>query len=191
MQIQPDYSHQLEEMRRVVYLDLLRIFQRIDDAMNNRQLSVPDQFWIQQEQLKRDMKFDGETYLKGHQDIFMQLPERQAAEGLYELYHLILDESAADSLVHQWVVVNGVLANLVKRELRYITKFLGSAEAEELIKKLRVRGYSVAGIDDYQGRLNNGPALIHLLWKGATLFGIVILTTFFFWVYKWISKRMR
>jgi hypothetical protein len=179
MQIQPDYSHQLEEiakalnrpsipqwvvaliaalvgfllgkadqwlrnrrdirnMRRVLYLDLLTMFERADAIISDEYVPGGELSIWQEEELKRFMKFDGEAYLKVHQDVYMQLPERLDAEWLYASYHRILDDK--ESSPHEnHHLAQVLLAGFVERnelQTKYIKKFLGRAKAEKLIKRL-------------------------------------------------------
>lgn len=179
MQIQPDYSHQLEEiakalnrpsipswlvalisalvgavfalagqlllksfdnwrgihnMRRVLYRELITMFQMLDASMGYTGL-----FSERNELLQSALKFSGEAYLKAHQDVYMQLPEREAAEVLYAAYHKILDHESSDAREHNWELAKRLLAQFVETDQlprRYIKKFLGSAETEQPLKKL-------------------------------------------------------
>ena len=127
----------IHTMRRVLYLDLLPMFRRVEDIMAFTELEGPELWDWQEEQLKPLLTFRGEAYLKAHQDIYMQLPERAAVESLYAVYHRILDDNRLRPVNSGRA--KRLLAYLVeKNQLRrkYIKKFLSRAEAKELLKRL-------------------------------------------------------
>ena len=83
-----DNWRDIYKMRRVLYRDLLTMFKTVDDIMTNTwhglpltaSQEIPDFGGSRAEQLRTFMKFSGEAYLQGHQDAYMQLPERRAAK---------------------------------------------------------------------------------------------------------------
>lgn len=47
---------------------------------------------------------------------------------------------------------------------------------------------ALAGIDDYAGRLNSGPGLVHFIWKCVMLAAIVLIMTALYWVFRKIKR---
>src|SRR5262249_39168107 len=64
--------HERRVMRRVLYVDIANMFLAVEDIMSFKELQGSDLYQWQQEQLKAHLKFPGEAYSNGKQDIFMQ-----------------------------------------------------------------------------------------------------------------------
>ena len=85
----------------------------------------------------------------------MQLPERWAAERLYEAYHQIPGDDDKQIVLHEnsdfakVLLAYYVEGNQLPR--KYIKKFLGIAEAKRLLKRLHA-------IYEYQERLAKTPS---------------------------------
>jgi hypothetical protein len=112
------------------------MFQRVDYIVADTVLpgELTDWHW---RELRTYMKFDGEAYLKSHQDVYTQLPERRIAEMLYGAYHQFLDDKQlpqVNSRVANLLLAYAVESNQLQH--RYIKKFLVRAAAEELLKRL-------------------------------------------------------
>lgn len=118
----------IHKMRRVLYLDLLTMFETVESIHFFSGIEGAE---LELEESLKELKFDGEAYLKGHRDVYMQLPERLVAERLYAAYHRILDPPASEDLDGSDFAreAKDLLADLVeKNQLRrkYIKKFASS-----------------------------------------------------------------
>jgi hypothetical protein len=68
-------------------------------------------------------------------------------------------------------------------------KHLLSKEPEFIFFGLLVLAIlALAGIDDYYGRLNNGPGLIHFCWKCGMLTAIVLIMMGVYWMFRKLKR---
>jgi hypothetical protein len=125
-------------MRLVLYRELSDLFSIVDSVMSFKELPVSDLHRWQESQLRELMSFEGEKYLRQKPDLYMQLPERFAADACYRHLHRILDEIS-------WLHVNTGLARavfadaVVKHDLEpeRLRYFLGEERANRVIRRAR------------------------------------------------------
>jgi hypothetical protein len=128
----------LHRMRSVLYRELADLFSAVDTVMAFRQFSGRDLEEWQTAQLRDQLSFEGENYLRSKPELYMQLSERFAADACYRYFHRILDGMPAYN-------VNASLARAVFADalhdhsiepgrLRY---FLNEERANHLIRRAR------------------------------------------------------
>jgi hypothetical protein len=125
-------------MRLVLYGEISELFFIVDWVMSFKGLPQSDLYRWQESQLRELMSFEGEKYLRQKPDLYMQLPERFAADACYRHFHRILDEKS--SLHVNTGVALAVFADAVHEcslepeRLRY---FLNEERGNRLIRRAR------------------------------------------------------
>ena len=126
-------SHRKYIMRRALYADLVGMFWAVENIMAVTDVPEWDRQRWQRDQLNKNLLFRGEKHCLDNPEVYMQLPERRAAETLYPYFHQIVDDP-------KWLGVNADLAlkvfayvvhdGTLKR--MYLCLFLGRKEAAAL-----------------------------------------------------------
>jgi hypothetical protein len=126
-------------MRRMLYRDLAELFCRVDSVMSFKQLSGSQLYTWQEAQLRELISFEGETYLKQKPQLYMQLPERFAADMFYRHLHRVLDEK--NSLhVNSYLALAAFAGAVHERSLDpdWLRRFLDNEEAaSRIIRRAR------------------------------------------------------
>jgi hypothetical protein len=120
--------------RRILYLDLTDMFFAVRGIMAFAELPAYDRSRWQEDQLRKNLLFRGEQYCSDNLEIYMQLPERFAAETLYQRFHQILDQAnsmhvnmGSALFAFAECVHSGDLA------AKYFRRFLGRKRAASLL----------------------------------------------------------
>lgn len=128
-------TYRRHKLRRVLYLDLADMFWAVDTIMAFAEMPDQNRWQWQEEQLRRMLVFRGEKYCRDNQEIYIQLPERLAAETLYQRFHDIVDD------MHSMQINTGLAlrkfadavhsGSLIPKHFR---RFLGSQRATSLLR---------------------------------------------------------
>jgi hypothetical protein len=81
-----------DQMRRVLYLDLIDMFWAVKNIMAVTDIPESDRQRWQREQLKKVLLFRGEKYCVDNLEIYRRLPERRVGEMLYPYFHQIVGD---------------------------------------------------------------------------------------------------
>jgi hypothetical protein len=81
------------KLRRVLYRNLVSLFQGLDRI----------QTFSNPAEIKNEMKFDAQAFLKANQELYVSLAEHETAEFLYDAFRSVADDSITD-----WSKLHGV-----------------------------------------------------------------------------------
>ena len=137
LQIHIAEYYRRDNMRRVLYLDLINMFLTVDTIINFKEITDDNQKWKWQEgELQSNLRFRGEKHCMDNLNIYMQLPERMVGEVLYQNFHLILDGS-------NWMVNTNLALRLFANSVhsghlckKQIRRFLSQQQAVNLLNRV-------------------------------------------------------
>ena len=122
-------------MRIVLYSDLAGMFWATHNIVNATDVPEQERGLWQKEQLRNDLLFRGEKYCADKPHLYLQLPERHAAERIYPYFHSIIENQV-------WTGVNSHLAlNMFSNAVhdrnlkaKYFRRVLGRKDAASLLR---------------------------------------------------------
>jgi hypothetical protein len=128
----------IRKIRRKLYLDIVRLFYAVDDITNLPDIPEVDRYDWQKDQLRRHITFDVEKHLKANGDMYLELPERPAADLTDSYSHQIVEEE-------KWMPVSAgrairTLAGCVVSRAfqeKYFRAFMAHDDAEKFFARVR------------------------------------------------------